>query len=154
MLNKKGITLVELMAAIAIVGILSGIAIMSVTKYQEKTRKEVYKNHETNLKDGVINYFTSNTSEIKTGRVNASLLLEKGYIEEMVDPMDKSKKCINNSYVDVAVNGNIQNNTNNPNITYDSNGNMIIDSSTIKNVDIDYKVCLKCSQYQSKDCNS
>ncbi|MBP3800377.1 MAG: prepilin-type N-terminal cleavage/methylation domain-containing protein, partial [Bacilli bacterium] len=60
MLNKKGITLVELMAAIAIVGILSGIAIMSVTKYQEKTRKDVYKNHETNLKDGVINYFTSN----------------------------------------------------------------------------------------------
>ena len=43
-INKNGFTLVELMAVIAILGILSGVVIMAVSSYTEKSRKEVYKN--------------------------------------------------------------------------------------------------------------
>ena len=44
--NNKGFSLVELLAAIVIMGILTGIGIVSVTYLINKTEKEYYKAQE------------------------------------------------------------------------------------------------------------
>lgn len=156
MLNKRGFTLVELLAVIAIIGILSGFAIMAVTKYQKKTTDEVYKNFEKQLKDGTVNYLTSNIDEIPeqnaTKEITSTILQENDYLDEMVDPINKTKKCTAN--VKVKNKSNISTNTGDDDITYDENGNMVINSSSIKNLDLEYTVCLRCSQYKSKTCSS
>ena len=41
-MNNKGFTLVEILATIAILGILSGIVIGGVQKYIEKSRQQAY----------------------------------------------------------------------------------------------------------------
>lgn len=150
MLNKKGFTLVELLAVIAILGILSGFAIMAVSKYQKKATDDVYKNFIKQLKDGAINYLTSNISEIPSQKngtitITSSDLKEKGYLDDIVDPIKKTKECTGT--VKVTNNGNISNQSEEDNITYDENGNMIINSSNTKNLDLKYRVCLTCSQY-------
>ena len=162
MLNKKGFTLVELLAVIAIIGILSGVAIMAVSKYQIKATNDVYKNFEKQLKDSTINYLTSNIDQIPdqgtTSKIYAKTLKENNYLDDLVDPITESKMCINDntandSYVIVKNNSNISDGDT-ENITYDENGNMIINSSNIKNLDLEYTVCLMCSQYQSSACSS
>ena len=48
-MNKKGFTLVELLATIAILGILSTVTIVSVTKYYEKSKENAVSAFEKNI---------------------------------------------------------------------------------------------------------
>ena len=47
--NNKGFSLVELLAAIVIMGILTGIGVVSVTYLINKTEKEYYKAQESEI---------------------------------------------------------------------------------------------------------
>ena len=163
MLNKKGLTLVELMAVIAILGILSGFAIMAVTGYKQKTVNKVYTNFEKQLKEGAINYLTTNTDKIPNEKdyytIYANELLDNNYLDELVDPVENSKKCTNSeetkdSYIKVFNNQDIKNDTQEMQINEDENGNMTINTSNISNLDLKYTICLKCSKYQSKGCSN
>ena len=155
MLNKKGFTLVELLATIAIIGILSGIAIMAVTKYQQNARKELYSNYEKNLKSAATNYYTIHTGDIPASSESVTLdlnkLMEENLIESLSDPMDNSKKC--DAYVTFTNNGNTGTGDQSSDMSQglDENGN--ITKSNIKNLDLKYKVCLQCQYYNSKDCS-
>lgn len=150
MLNKRGFTMVELMAVIAIIGILSGVAIMAVTKYQKKTQDDVYKNFLKQLKDSSTNYLVNNTSKIpeknKEISITSNELIDNSYLDQMVDPVNKSEKCTATVKVknlsDISGNGSYD-----PSSGFDENGNII--SSNIKNLDLKYTVCLVCSQYNS-----
>ena len=55
-LNNKGFTMVEMLGAVAILAIVSGIAITSYTKYQEKVRKDAYEAMETSAFSAAQNY--------------------------------------------------------------------------------------------------
>ena len=57
--------------------------------------------------------------------------LARPYVENLKDPIDKSKNCNDNSYVIIKRNSN--------NINSD-------------NFDIEYTACLKCSNYTSSSC--
>lgn len=151
MFNKKGFTLVELMAVIAIIGILSGIAIMAVSKYQQQTQKKVYENYEKQLKDASVNYYTKYTGNIPTDSTTLELdtLISESLIEPLSDPVDNSKKCM--ATVSVTNQGNVEDRKD-EDMTQglDENGN-ITESNTV-NIDLKYEVCLECSQYKSKAC--
>lgn len=148
-MNSKGFTFVELMAVIAIIGILSGIAVGAVTKYQVKARNETYKNYEDNLKSATKNYLLYNTSEIPVQGaskvIDSSVLIQANYLDEMVDPVNNKKKC--SATIKVTTKSDTKTNdsdtdTDNSNIT----------SSNTSNIDLEYKVCLSCEGYKTKGC--
>lgn len=154
MLNKKGFTLVELLAVVAILGILSGFAVMAVTSYKERSRKKLYENYEKQMKDATINYFTSNLDKIPASgssvNITTDTLISSSLLDSMTDPLNSNKKC--SGYVKAKNNSNISgNNSYNASQGYDANGNII--SSNTSNLDLTYKVCLHCQQYNSKDCS-
>lgn len=83
-MNKKGFTLIELLAVIVILGILMLIAISSVTKYINNSKKEVYLKTINNMVDVVRNGLISEDGKYFMGDMTQkafSLLqveLEKG----------------------------------------------------------------------------
>lgn len=156
-LNRKGFTLVELMAVIAIIGILSGFAVMAVTGYKERTRKKLYTNYEKQMKDATVNYFTKNIDEIpdvnNSTTINLQKLVDDNYLESFTDPLKESSKCTGK--IIVTNKSNIHSGSQNPDNMgqgLDENGNIV--AGNISNLDLQYKVCLMCSQYKtSQDCS-
>lgn len=82
-IDKQGFTLIELLAVIVILGILVLIAIPSVTKYIDKSKKETYIDNAYSYIDAVRkdviagNLQTPNTSQVLIVRLS-SIDLEKG----------------------------------------------------------------------------
>ena len=134
-MNKKGFTMIELMAAITLLGIMLTLAVVSASKYLNKAKKTMYRDYEDTLKNATTNYFLDHTGllpEINDARgtkVLATTLIDAGYLENMKDPQNDSLYCNNNSYVIV---------TRKDNVGF--------------NMDLEYKVCLVCSKYKSSSC--
>lgn len=134
-MNKKGFTMIELMAAITLLGIMSTLAVVSVSKYLNKSKKTVYRDYEDTLKNATTNYFLDHTgllpeiNDVSGTKVLATTLINEDYLENMKDPTNKSFNCNNNSYVIV---------TRKDNVGF--------------NMDLEYRVCLVCSKYKSSSC--
>ena len=134
-MNKKGFTMIELMAAITLLGIMSTLAVVSVSKYLNKSKKTVYRDYEDTLKNATTNYFLDHTgllpeiNDASGTKVLATTLINEDYLENMKDPTNKSFNCNNNSYVIV---------TRKDNVGF--------------NMDLEYRVCLVCSKYKSISC--
>ena len=82
MIKKKGFTMIELLAAIVILGILSVTTIVAATKLTEKARKEDERQYEQTLKMAAESYMQANPSELpkvigETTFVTAKELKEK-----------------------------------------------------------------------------
>ena len=106
-MNKKGFTLVELLAVIIILGIISGIAIGGTTLYLNKTRDKSYEAMEQTLYNAAQNYIIEKgvvvpecapsgaaLTNCTNGLVITSdRLLELGYVKELEDPGSKNAQC-------------------------------------------------------------
>ena len=155
-MNRKGFSLIELLAAVSILSILMGIAIAAITKYQIKTRNSVYETHEKNLKSAAENYLLDNMGEIPEKddaaglKLDATTLIDNQYLETLNDPVSKNLNCDEETYVIVKNNGDITNGTDSIGSYYDANGDL--KESNTKNLDLEYKICLKCSDYISSEC--
>ena len=93
--NNKGFTMVELLAAVTILGILATIAIVSVTNTMEKSHKEYDEKQNKLFTTAAQTYFTDNRSELPkklltTNTVTLQKLIEENYIEEIVDYKKKA----------------------------------------------------------------
>ena len=53
--NNKGFTLVEILVAVVIMGILTGVAVPAVTHFIERSRQKSYETMEESLKDAAFN---------------------------------------------------------------------------------------------------
>lgn len=131
--NNRGFSLVEVIAVIAILGILSGITITAVTRLTTSSRKKTYKNFEDNLKKATNNYLVSHNelAEEENLKLDAQTLIDEGFLEAMVDPIDKKENCNKDSYV--IVTGKRENNTD-------------------YNISYSYDICLVCPSYTSSKC--
>lgn len=132
-INNKAFTLVEMIAVVALISILSGTAIMSVSNIVNKSKKKTYQNFEKNLKVAATNYIGKHPELVATSsqKLSATKLIDEGYLETMVDPANKSSNCNKNSYVTV----------------YQKRANGAF------NIEMSYKICLVCSSYKtSNDC--
>lgn len=121
-LNNKGFTLVELLAAVAILGILSGIAISAVTNSQEKARKDAYSAIETSAYTAAQNYiqkhnsvvpstsgfdeftsastlnsFLANSANYK--KISTTTLVDEGLLPKLVDPATKTASCSGDVFI-------------------------------------------------------
>lgn len=132
-MNKKGFTLVEMLATVTLLGVLVSLAVVSYTRYVKSTRQAVYNDYEETLKAASTNYFLNNTGMLhKKGsetKVLATTLLNQNYLEDLKDPGNKNLTCNSNSYVIV---------TRKDDVGF--------------NMDLEYQVCLVCSKYKSSSC--
>lgn len=134
MKNKKGFTIIELLATIAIMGVLSTLAVVSMNSVTKHAKNATYQEFEETLKDSTANYLLYNTGLIPdvggSYKVMASKLTSEGYLDNLTDPQNKTANCNNSSYVIVKRNSDVD-----------------------FNMDLDYKVCLVCSKYKSSSCS-
>ena len=127
-MKNKGFTLTELLAVIVIISIIGVTAVISVSYITNTGKKGIYKNYESNLKGASEAYLIQNIDEIpKPGsskKITYNMLIN-GYMKKMEDP--NGGLC--DGYVIVTRGADIGN-----------------------NYDLDYMVCLECSNYTSDDC--
>ena len=91
-LNNKGFTLIEILAAVAIMSILSGVAVMAVTRYIEKTQREAYEIMQKTVYDAAASYHQNNPNVINID-IDISTLKTEGYLESLQDPSNKNEDC-------------------------------------------------------------
>ena len=109
-LNNKGFTLVEVLAVVAILAILSGVAISAVTKYQEKARQEAYEAMHSTAYAAAQNYIQARSSVIPTAsdtpsykEIKIETLLDEGFMKDFKDPAQDSTDCAKQgSYVRIT----------------------------------------------------
>ena len=92
-LNNKGFTLIEILATVAIMTILVGVATIEVTSYIEKTQRDAYEMMQKTVFDAAASYHQKNPS---VSGVAILTLLTEGYLETLQDPSDKNGVCSGN----------------------------------------------------------
>lgn len=129
---KRGFTLVELLAIIVVLAILSGIAVVSISSIIANGRNKAYEDYEKTLKNGAQNYLIEHFEKMPTIGNNSYI-----YYEELMTN-DASYKSLKD-----------------PNGKGDCNDSYIIVSrgaDTGINYNLDYKVCLVCPNFKSDGC--
>lgn len=119
-MNNKGFTLVEVLATIVIVAIISGIATITYTSFVKKSRDRVFSSYEDTMHAEASYYFFLDTSRLPRDTETKRVSLSDLQIEAIKNPLNSNDLCTN-SYVDVTRN--------------DVNGV----------ISLTYNVCLKCS---------
>lgn len=130
--NNKGITLMELLAVVVILGILTTVATGAISKLIDKSNENYYKNQKDNIALAAQSYLSDNRGllPLKKGDDNAITiylvsLTSNGYIKTV---KDKNGKNCTDTIVKVTRKG--------------------------KN-NYEYKVCLECPNYDDyDDCSS
>lgn len=103
--NKKGFTMVELLAAIVILGILSVTAIVSVTRLITKSKGEQRVQQEKTAIMATQSYFQANKDELpkaigESRTIPLTKLKSTNYLKNNIKNAD-GKSCMENSYVKV-----------------------------------------------------
>ena len=88
--NKKGFSLVELLAVIVILGILFGIGVAAYTRYTTKTRQEAYETMVKSAEHAMEEFMMDNPGE-ETATLEE--LYKNNYLERPADPSSKSDTC-------------------------------------------------------------
>lgn len=138
-MNKRGFTLVELLASIVILGILSTVAVISYRNSISNAEMTVFETYEKSLRSAADEYYmnilkSSNIEEIKkvpknntTSTLKISTLINNGYIDYIANPITPEDKCTDTSIY----------------VTRHDEGS---------NISFEYQVCLLCDDYISEDC--
>ena len=101
-MNKKGFTLIELMAVVAIIAIIGVLVIPKILKVKEENINRLYKEQEDRLVEKAKEYMNDNyiSSTLNEFVITKNQLLAGGYISEMYDLVKKETTC--NAYVQVT----------------------------------------------------
>lgn len=127
MKNKKGFTLIEILAAIVIIALLTGIGIVSISKMLNVSERNYYRIEEENIRLAAIEFIKSNKTEApikgQTTILELSTLIKTKFMDEV----------------------------------YDAEGNACYDGKVYISVNnknsYEYKTCLKCGKYSSPEDN-
>lgn len=139
MINKKGFSLVELMAVLVILGVVFAIAIPSYNSYTKKARNTLYSSYISNIKDATSAYL----EECLRNNTTCSKLNDKytyytirGHRIRDIDPNNLNVKIDNNKCSDAKISIGF------PTTTYKER---VLDTKDTK----DFYVCLKCKSGDS-----
>jgi len=95
-MNNKGFTLVEVLAVVAILGILAGVAVMEVGKYINSSRKQAYDTMMDSAYAAATNYYLENNISDNT-EVTFEELVNSKHLEEPIDPNMDGVSCYRGS---------------------------------------------------------
>lgn len=94
-MNKKGFTLVELLAVIAILGIITTLIFTSISKYITASKEASYEQQVNYIKNAADNWLTQKAatlSKTEANYVSIKELQDEGYLSSgtIIDPRDNS----------------------------------------------------------------
>lgn len=96
-MNKKGFTMVELLAVIVILGVLGTIGVVATNKYLVQSREKSYKIMSQTLYEATMNCMAQGkcATPTKTSVVTyrSAKLVELGYVDSMKNPRSSEKDC-------------------------------------------------------------
>ena len=131
-LREKAFTLIEIIAAIIIIGIIALIAVPAVSRYINESKKTAYISYEHSMVDAaknqVIKCINGEEKQCDIPELNGkdliylNELIDRGYLELMSDPNSKGFCDSELSYVEISNTGN----------------------------DYEYTACLYCGDYQTE----
>ena len=103
--NNKGFTMVEMLAAVVIMGILASIGVVSVIHLRANQEKKFNQTQTEVFRQTAKNYFTDNKRKLPavlmtTERIYLEELIKNNYLDELLD-YDKESYNIADSYVEV-----------------------------------------------------
>ena len=93
--NERAFTMIELLAAIIIMGVLLGIAIPGVTKLMKQFRKDYYVKLEDSITESAKEFYTDNKiykpdGVLKSSYTELNSLVKNKYTDSVVDYKGKS----------------------------------------------------------------
>lgn len=137
MINKKGFTLVELMAVLVILGVVFAIAIPSYNSYTKKARNTLYSSYISNIKDATSTYLeeclrNNKCRELRNGAPSYTYYTIRGQRIEGIDPDDLNVKIDDNKCKNASISIGF------PSELYKKNKPNTTDTK-------DFYVCLKCN---------
>lgn len=137
--NRKGFTLIELIAVIVILGIISMIAVAGYSSYLEHAQEEYYKDAESTMKgstEGLIIYC-------------ASSILGEDYCVDIPQPNNSVTVSLS-----TLTEHNFMSKVYDQKTEEECSGQVTVYSKeqNSQNYQFEYKVCLRCSSYKSSDC--
>ncbi len=121
-MNKRGFTLIEILSALVIIALLSGMAIIGTSTFFKSAEERYYETVESNILLAGNDYFTDHRDMLPT---------ENNYSEISLDELVADK------YMEEV---------------HDSEGNICTDGVVFAyrdNSKYHYEVCLKCANYTS-----
>lgn len=105
-LNNKGFTMIEMLAAVTLMAIVSGIAVAAYSRYQDKARQDSYEAMETSAFSAAQNYIQERGLIIPeapaTRTIDVSTLVDAGFLSNLEDPRTKGDMCHAGSTVKVS----------------------------------------------------
>lgn len=138
-MKKNAFTIVELLTTVVILGVIMGVAVVSYNRYIETSKKKTYEDAEITMKAASESYLTyCSTSPFsssdcivvpnvgETTTIELSTLIQGGFMDPIADQKT-------NDYCS----GNIR----------------VTNKGMEENYNLEYNVCLICSDYKSKDCS-
>jgi len=89
-MNNRGFSLVEMLAVVAILGILSTVAIGAASRYQQSARQKAYDTLTESASLAAESYFMTHPG---ASEVSFESLVEEGYLENAIDPGRSDENC-------------------------------------------------------------
>lgn len=101
MKNKKGFTMIELLATIVILGVISTIGVVSINRYVRESRQKAYKLMSSAVYEAAMNCVvkgkcvapTPKKNDTEYDSITTDYLKEKGFIKNLKNPISNKEEC-------------------------------------------------------------
>ncbi len=90
--NNKGFTLIEMLGAVVLLGILSTVAVVSVSRYLTKSRKNAFQIMEQSIYEAVKSCQIQNNC-VAGNIYDTEFLINSGYLNSLKNPHSSQKDC-------------------------------------------------------------